>query len=257
MSTTPSKEQIFELLGRCLYICQQVEVAIKVIVSKTNIEVPLGTSQKLIKEKINAWKSDAQTLGVKKNEFIQKVFSTPGEMNFYGIRISYSRDGDKEDWQDLLDRITEKRNELVHTFAINYDLQSETSCSNAYKYLMNCYDIFKNGFLTLDNEHQNINEMMLEIASISKNNSLSKLFFQTELCILYHKLKRKDGWVNLADIGKKLKEKKYLYNDIVTEANKTGLARYIESIDGFEVKKSDGSCQYRVRPELVEKNSEH
>ena len=170
-SKTYTQSQVFELLGRTLYVCDVIELRLRwmhkhcggIWTGKTPQE--LLESVKKVVEKQKGDKSPLGPIGMEMLEAIyipccNKDLESAEKQVFFALKIDY-----KIEWKGRACQAKKKfknfidvRNTLVHYVARDYDLATPETCQKAYANLKKKYDIIKDtlDFFNADYEMMNM-----------------------------------------------------------------------------------------------------
>lgn len=159
-NSVPTQSQIFELLGRALYVCNFIELRLRwmhkhiggIWTGKT-LEELLGKLKRVVEQQ---QKGDKVSLGPIGQEMLEAIYTPRSDKDIeaaerkhlFVFKLDY-----KIEWKGRYRRAKTKfkkfidtRNYLVHYFARDCDLTNEESCKKAYADLKTKCVIIKNAF---------------------------------------------------------------------------------------------------------------
>ena len=182
----PTQAQVFELLGRLLYVCNVIELRLRwmhkhcggIWTGKTPEE--LKTKLKKVLEKQQ--KDDKRMLGLVGQEMVDEIYTSCSDKDFVeaqknglaGVKIDYKIETEEglRRATELFKRFTDARNYLVHFFSRDYSLATLESCQNAYSDLKEKFVIIQEADTFFGTSYNMMIEAMreafLEIADLVK-----------------------------------------------------------------------------------------
>jgi hypothetical protein len=177
------RDEIHRKIGRNISLLQKVELALKFILSKSNLSFTLNTlnpSPLSLQDQLQQQKAafTQKTMGCVSRLFCERVLTEPEELSDSGeifkgearLTFGFNILSDSEDWQDefkgKLNAIVEDRNRLVHHLFTTFNFSSSEG--------LNELDIF------LDQQHCKAlslsNDLTVFIESIQESDKLLSLF---------------------------------------------------------------------------------
>lgn len=173
---TSTQSQVFELLGRAVYLCNVIELRLRwmhkhcggIWTGKTPQE--LLESLKKAMEKQKGDKSPLGPIGVKMLEAIytprcNKELENAEKQGLFAFKFDY-----KIEWKGRLRHAKTKfknfvdvRNTLVHYVARDYDLATPETCQKAYADLKKKCEIIKDAFEFFNADYERMNKMMMTL----------------------------------------------------------------------------------------------
>lgn len=171
---TSTQSQVFELLGRTVYLCNVIELRLRwmhkhcggIWTGKTPQEL-LETLKKAV-EKQKGDKSPLGPIGVEMLEAIytprcNKDLENAEKQGLFAFKFDY-----KIEWKRRLRHAKTKfknfvdvRNTLVHYVARDYDLATPETCQKAYADLKKKCEIIKDAFEFFNADYERMNKMMM------------------------------------------------------------------------------------------------
>lgn len=171
---TSTQSQVFELLGRAVYLCNVIELRLRwmhkhcggIWTGKTPQEL-LESLKKAI-EKQKGDKSSLVPIGVEMLEAIytprcNKELENAEKQGLFAFKFDY-----KIEWKGRLRHAKTKfknfvdvRNTLVHYVARDYGLATPETCRKAYADLKKKCEIIKDAFEFFNVDYERMNKMMM------------------------------------------------------------------------------------------------
>ncbi len=186
-----SQSQIFELLGRTLYVCNFIELRLRWMhqhrgglwTGKTPEEL-LDKLKKVVKKQ---QKGDKAPLGPIGQEMLDAIYTprcdkdleNAKEQKLFALKLDYKiqSKGRFRRAKTKFKKFIETRNYLVHYFARDYDLANEDSCKKAYADLKNKSAIIKDALEFFNEDYEMTQKTLKELQEHFKKMS-SKPDFQ-------------------------------------------------------------------------------
>lgn len=142
----PTQAQVFELLGRLLYVCNVIELRLRWMYKHRGGfwtgKTPEELKTKLKKALEEQQKDDRRMLGLVGQEMIDAIYTPRSDKDFVEAQkndLAVMKIDYKIETEEGLRRATEifkkfidARNYLVHYFSRDYSLATLESCQNAY-----------------------------------------------------------------------------------------------------------------------------
>jgi hypothetical protein len=172
----PTQAQVFEMLGRLLYVCNVIELRLRwmykhrggIWTGKTPKELIKAMSKAVDKQQ----KENKSPLGAVGRKIFDAIYTprcnkdikAAEEKNFFVCKIDI-----KVDWKGRrrravakFDKFIETRNYLVHGFAGTYDLTNTEQCQQAYDDLKKKIEIIKDAEEFFDEDFRRMRELLLQ-----------------------------------------------------------------------------------------------
>jgi hypothetical protein len=243
MDTEYSKEKVFEILGKTVYLCQEIEYLFKFIVSRATItQFPGKQKNQAVINSMNEKMQSKANLSMSSRNYFNEIYGEILENPETSIQISYRRSGDEESRKIEINNVITIRNDLVHTFSRKFGLTTENSRNAAITWLNDKYKIIENEYNELKSEL----EMYRESANIITNFVNSPAWTIQPLIWIHSEFKDKEGWVSLSRAGQKLRENRFNSPELLQQIQEKGLLNFIKAHGFFEVKNENNNCKYRV-----------
>ena len=217
------KNEVLRKIGRNVILYQQLEVMLKLLVSNGNITGYVCDLQ-LIKEQKKE-KVMRQTLGHVAGQFLENTYGEYqehdeeldelGEKKMH-VSFSYKIQSDENHYQrtkENLAQIVQERNDLIHHFILNYNLNSMDSLIEAEQYLdskrealLPEHDNVKQYLKALDEGRKEIAKLIVsgEADRLWKLDELRQEYVVKLLGRIIEVAKRDDGWTLLVHAGQLL-----------------------------------------------------
>lgn len=262
-----SIDEIYRKIGKNILSIQKLEYLLKFISIHQNVGAHISQFNEAYKDKVQSVRK--QTMGqLVNNHFNNKVDESANEPDvsnepYFSIELQFPSTYYDEKYNTLTDLIA-KRNDLVHHFFLNYDLQSAKDYQVAEKFLDELYNRIneeveslktiaeyiertKSAFREFIESDQFVKEMEM---SYLKNSDLI-LYLQD----IAQNIAREDGWASLSLAGKLIREvipdemamlkQKYGYKSLKPLLLESGL---------FDLHQESTQVFYRVKPAIVFNN---
>ena len=170
----PSQSQIFELLGRAVYLCNVIELRLRWMHKHCGGIWTGKTPQELLeslKKAIEKQKGDKSPLGPIGVEMLETIYTprcnkeleNAEKQGLFAFNFDY-----KIEWKGRLRHAKTKfknfvdvRNTLVHYVARDYDLATPETCQKAYADLKKKCEIIKDTFEFFNVDYERMNKMMM------------------------------------------------------------------------------------------------
>lgn len=144
-NSTPARSQIFELLGRALYVCNLIEVRLrwmhKYAVGFWTGKTPEELLDKIKKASEQSQKGNKAPLGPIGQEMLDAIYTprcnkdieNAEKKNLFALKLDYKiqSKGRFRRAKTKFKKFIDARNYLVHYFARDYGLTNEESCKKA------------------------------------------------------------------------------------------------------------------------------
>ena len=168
---TSTQSQVFELLGRAVYLCNVIELRLRWMHKHCGGIWTGKTPQELLeslKKAIEKQKGDKSSLGPIGVEAIytprcNKELENAEKQGLFAFKFDY-----KIEWKGRLRHAKTKfknfvdvRNTLVHYVARDYDLATPETCRKAYADLKKKCEIIKDAFEFFNVDYERMNKMMM------------------------------------------------------------------------------------------------
>jgi flagellar motility protein MotE (MotC chaperone) len=244
MDTEYSTGKVFEILGKTICVCQEIESLLKFVVPRTTIKLyPANQKNQAIINDLNEKMQSKDTLGMLSTKYLDEIYGSIPENQETSIQVSFRRSGDEEMRKNAFKNVVKIRNELVHSFSSNYDLTTEDSRKKTIIDLEEKYKAIENEYETLKNDLETYKYLI----NSTKNFVNSPAYTLQPLIDIYSETKDKDGWVSLSRAGRKLRENRFNSPELLQLIQeKKGLLNLIKTHGFFEVKNENNICKYRV-----------
>lgn len=222
---------------------------VKYLISRADVSFDSMDIEKL-KANCDEWKKSKDTLGAAYSKYLSSIYSAPlDSLSENKFHYSYRVESSSESRKDEIDKIVALRNELVHLFPMKYLLDEEKVNSEAIDYLDECFVSIKSEFNRIRKELELMMAMAEELgAFLSKsNNSINKkLIIIRQLTEIQREIFDKDGWTNVSDAGRLIREFNGNDSEITNEYKSIGLKNYILNTNSFKLKNDDNNWKYKV-----------
>lgn len=167
-TNAPTQSQIFELLGRALYVCNIIELRLRwmhkhiggIWTGKIPQEL-LGKLKKLEEQQQKEDKVSLGPIGLKMLDAIytprsNKDIEAAEKKSLFVFKLDYKIEwkGRSRRAKTKFNKFIESRNYLVHCFARDYDLTSDESCEKAYVDLKKKCEIIKDAFEFFNEDYE-------------------------------------------------------------------------------------------------------
>lgn len=190
-NSVSTQSQIFELLGRTLYVCNFIELRLRWMhqhrgglwTGKTPEEL-LDKLKKVVEKQ---QKGDKAPLGPIGQEMLDAIYTprcdkdleNAKEQKLFALKLDYKiqSNGRFRRAKTKFKKFIETRNYLVHYFARDYDLANEDSCKKAYADLKNKSAIIKDALEFFNEDYEMTQKTLKELQEHFKKMS-SKPDFQ-------------------------------------------------------------------------------
>lgn len=167
-NSTPTQSQIFELLGRALYVCNLIEVRLRWMhiyaggfwTGKT----PEELLDKIKKASEQSQKGNKAPLGPIGQEMLDAIYTprcnkdieNAEKKNLFALKLDYKiqSKGRFRRAKAKFNKFIESRNYLVHCFARDHDLTIDESCKKAYVDLKTKCTIIKDAFEFFNEDYE-------------------------------------------------------------------------------------------------------
>jgi len=168
-----TQSQVFELLGRALYVCNVIELQLRWMHKHCGGIWTGKTPQELLeslKKAIEKQKGDKSPLGPIGVEMLEAIYTprcnkdleTAEEQGLIVLKFDY-----KMAWKGRLRRAKTKfknfvsvRNTLVHYVARDYNLATSETCQKAYVNLKKQCEIIKDAFEFFNTDYEMMNKLI-------------------------------------------------------------------------------------------------
>lgn len=172
-SKTYTQSQVFELLGRALYVCNVIELRLRWMHKHCGGIWTGKTPQELLeslKKAVEKQKSDKSPLGSIGVEMLEAIYTPRNnkdlenakKQGLFALKFDY-----KIEWKGRLRRAKVKfknfvdtRNTLVHYVARDYDLATPETCQKAYINLKKKCEIIKDALEFFNADYEMMNKMI-------------------------------------------------------------------------------------------------
>lgn len=173
-SETSTQSQVFELLGRAVYLCNVIELRLRWMHKHCGGIWTGKTPQELLeslKKTIEKQKGDKSPLGPIGVEMLEAIYTprcnkdleNAEKQGLFAFKFDY-----KIEWKGRLRQAKAKfknfvdvRNTLVHYVARDYDLATPETCQKAYADLKKKCEIIKDAFEFFNVDYERMNKMMM------------------------------------------------------------------------------------------------
>ena len=174
LSQTSTQSQVFELLGRAVYLCNVIELRLRWMHKHCGGIWTDKTPQELLeslKKAIEKQKGDKSPLGPIGVEMLEAIYTprcnkeleNAEKQGLFAFKFDY-----KIEWKGRLRHAKTKfknfvdvRNTLVHYVARDYDLATPETCQKAYADLKKKCEIIKDTFEFFNADYERMNKMMM------------------------------------------------------------------------------------------------
>ena len=186
----PTQAQVFELLGRLLYVCNVIELRLRWMYKHRGGiwtgKTPKELINKLKKALEEQQKDDRRMLGLVGQEMIDAIYTPRSDIDFDEtqendlavMKIDYKIETEEglHRATELFKKFTDARNYLVHYFSRDYSLATLESCQNAYSDLKEKLIIIQEADTFFGTSYNTMIEAMrdanLEVADFVKEKTL-------------------------------------------------------------------------------------
>jgi hypothetical protein len=183
-----TKNELFRKIGRNMLLFQQIEHILKHLVSSSNLTISLGdnTGNNYLSKKASIKK---QTLGQVIGRFFGEMHvaplslpesepSAPDTAISFSFKIQLDQEA-LEGRKEVLAKLVEERNELIHHFLQQYNLQSFEDCNSAHLYLDNQEERIRSELEYLKNLISHSNEAKNSLINFINSEEGIKFFTQS------------------------------------------------------------------------------
>lgn len=166
--STPTQSQIFELLGRALYVCNIIELKLRWMYMRSGGvwtgKTPEDLIDKLNKVAEQQQKRSKTPLGSIGQEMLDAIYTPRSDNDLkeakkehlfaYKFDFKIECKGRFRRARTKFKKFIDSRNDLVHHFARDYNLTNEESCKKAYDDLIAKCNIIKDALFFFNEDYE-------------------------------------------------------------------------------------------------------